>query len=931
MRYAAFISYSHAADGHRAQIFHQALHRFAKPWNRLRALRVFLDKVSLSADPGLWSTVEAALGDSEYLVLLASPESARSPWVGREISWWREGPRPKNLLLVVTGGELYWDHAARDFDWERTTCLPEALRGHFDEEPRWVDLSWVGGDHSGSLRDGRFQECVADVAARLHGRPKDDLTGEEVIQHRRLRRFRKGMSTAVSVLAVLAVLAAGVAFVQRNTAQEQARIATARQLAATALNLSGTDLDVASLLALQAYEVQETPETLSALYRLTTTSPHLVRFVQADGTVTALAHSAAAKYLAVGTDKGSVTVWTSDGTRRVAHVPVESRVTQLTFSADDRLLAVGTESGEAVVHDLGDGSDRRLSGVGGEVYDLAFRPSSHDLAVADDRKVLLYGGTGTAPVARAGTGSLAGVLNLAFYDKGRKLVAVTSQDWRLYDDRLHTLKSGPNAFYPNSGYSPGESPSGTCFGIAYYGGTDFASLADLVQGALPEKSSCGAHPDLPGREASALAISDDNRAVVGTSEGLFLATAPNGHPADAVLETLPGVTAPSVLAFSAGKGDRLASAEGATVALWDLSKTAPGAPTLHRAGVSVPDMNTMERQLPVTVAADGRVAWSQEPESENSLQIWSREETIGSIGAPAPFDAVAFARKDKNTLYAAIDCTVGTWKSSDGGALLRERLTTPPSAGVSGPTRIATRPDGDLSLVCGDGSFYMLDDDGQFIQVVLTAPSSPSPQTEYSATALDSTGTLAALAAPDGRVDVYEIPSGDRVRRLDLGSSAPAQLALSAKSHSLFAVTGDGVLERWDLRTGTRQQRSDGAGRAGLALDPTGRWAATLAGDGTIWLWDVSTGDRMGSTVLPMNFSWSGSGTGGNQSGLAFSADGSRLWTVTEGGELLSWDTSVTTWAEELCARVGRRLTDAERSRYLTSVSDDHTACADTP
>ena len=38
--YKAFISYSHAVDGKLAPALHGALHRFAKPWYRPRALRV---------------------------------------------------------------------------------------------------------------------------------------------------------------------------------------------------------------------------------------------------------------------------------------------------------------------------------------------------------------------------------------------------------------------------------------------------------------------------------------------------------------------------------------------------------------------------------------------------------------------------------------------------------------------------------------------------------------------------------------------------------------------------------------------------------------------------------------------------------------------------------------------------------------------------
>ena len=81
--YAAFISYSHAVDGSLAPALQQALHRFAKPWYRLRALRVFRDESTLAVSPGLWSSIEQALAGSRCFILLASPEAAASPWVQR--------------------------------------------------------------------------------------------------------------------------------------------------------------------------------------------------------------------------------------------------------------------------------------------------------------------------------------------------------------------------------------------------------------------------------------------------------------------------------------------------------------------------------------------------------------------------------------------------------------------------------------------------------------------------------------------------------------------------------------------------------------------------------------------------------------------------------------------------------------------------------
>jgi hypothetical protein len=44
MSYKAFLSYSHAADGKLAPALQSALHRFAKPWYRKRAIKVFRDK-----------------------------------------------------------------------------------------------------------------------------------------------------------------------------------------------------------------------------------------------------------------------------------------------------------------------------------------------------------------------------------------------------------------------------------------------------------------------------------------------------------------------------------------------------------------------------------------------------------------------------------------------------------------------------------------------------------------------------------------------------------------------------------------------------------------------------------------------------------------------------------------------------------------------
>jgi hypothetical protein len=86
--YDAFISYARE-DEAQARALQLGLQRFAKPWYRLQALRVFRDRSVLSAGPGVWSALRSRLETSRWLVLLASPTAASSGWVEREVTWWR--------------------------------------------------------------------------------------------------------------------------------------------------------------------------------------------------------------------------------------------------------------------------------------------------------------------------------------------------------------------------------------------------------------------------------------------------------------------------------------------------------------------------------------------------------------------------------------------------------------------------------------------------------------------------------------------------------------------------------------------------------------------------------------------------------------------------------------------------------------------------
>src|SRR5271163_4206195 len=95
--YDAFISYSHLKDKPIASALQSVIQTLGKAWYTRRSLRIFRDDTSLSATPHLWPTIETALGDSRFLILLASFESARSIWVSNS---WSLAPTLRRLSMA---------------------------------------------------------------------------------------------------------------------------------------------------------------------------------------------------------------------------------------------------------------------------------------------------------------------------------------------------------------------------------------------------------------------------------------------------------------------------------------------------------------------------------------------------------------------------------------------------------------------------------------------------------------------------------------------------------------------------------------------------------------------------------------------------------------------------------------------------------------
>ncbi len=222
--YRAFISYSHALDGDLAPAIQRALETFAKPWYRSRILNIYRDETSLSATPELWPEIQRALDDSEYLILMASPESVNSRWVRREVSHWLKHKDSQRILVVLTSGEIHWDAFQNDFDWSATNAIPPELTNVFSAEPLYVDFTDLrSGKDELVLRNPRFLDRIHTLAATLHGVSKDQIASTYARQQRLLRFFIGGAISLILAGAVGSAILARYYRQARNTAERRAQ------------------------------------------------------------------------------------------------------------------------------------------------------------------------------------------------------------------------------------------------------------------------------------------------------------------------------------------------------------------------------------------------------------------------------------------------------------------------------------------------------------------------------------------------------------------------------------------------------------------------------------------------------------------------------------------------------------------------------------
>jgi WD40 repeat protein len=887
--------------------------------------------------------------------LLASPEAARSRWVGREVSYWVQHKPAANLLIVLTDGELVWDEVSGDFDWEQTTALPPALRGKLVEEPRYIDLRWARDEDQVSLHSPHFRECVADLAAPLHGLAKDELVGEDVRQHRRTVRLAR---SAVVLLAVLALAAGGSAVVavgQRNDAQAKARLALSRQLAAQATTNLDSQVDRALLLSLEALRSDDTAEARAALLAGLQQNPRLIAPLRASAPVATVAFSPDGKLLASGGGRNTIQLWNAVSHGRIGEPLTghrvdpgsrwENTVTAVAFSPDGRTLASAGHDPVVLLWDTR--TRRRLgelrTGFSDGVSAMAFSPDGSTLATLGSAdSVILWDLRSRRPIGEP-LGERGRSSSLAFSPDG-SVLALGGARITLWDPRtgrqLRRFAAGPTsdanilAFSPDGRMLASGGGSGD--------GKHKVALWDVRSGRLRGEPLLGHGPGLSvsiDQGVTGLAFSPDGRTLAsGGDDGKVVLW----DVASRRLRDLPllghrlGVRS---LAFSPDGTTLASGGEDSTIALWDVR----GKGRLSRliAGSGRPESLAFSPDG-VTVAAGGDADWLKPDADARKTVIRWDVRTRQQVGAPIKvgheITALVLAPDGKTLATGDSDGGILLWDARTGRSL-GPRLT----GHRSWLSSLAFSPDGRLlasgSLAVGPNA----DPDATTTVIVWdvrTHRRLGEPLVGHRDHVLDvafsTDGKLLATASADGTVILWDVPARRRIGEplTGHGTDLPesqfgptgrlgydvSSLAFSPDGKLLASGSYDNTVILWD----TRSRRPIGEPLAvgddvlDVAFSPDGRMLAALAWD-RILLWDTRGWQALGQPLA---------GRPGGQ--LAFRPDGKVLASAGTSGIIL-WDTDLASWKALACARASRNLNRAEWDQFIGTLAPYRRTCPQFP
>jgi WD40 repeat protein len=863
-KYDVFISYSRK-DIEFVRRFQRVLANYA-PSAGLplpqRRLRVFRDESDFQGTE-YESAVEQNLKSAATLLVICSPQSRASVYVGEEIRTFialRDKAHVVSLLLAGSPNNQ--------------PDVPESEHAFHDELVSQLPIP-LAADYRGCqsrdrLERDRFESAWYKVLSDIYadyGVDRNQIEQREKLRQRRSRRLRTAVvGVAAVVLSALTIWA----LVSRREAILQRDIARSRELSARAMLTLSTNPELSVLLSREAFQVAATGEAETALrtamgaFTAAWTLPNQEAAALSLDRTRVIARSRDGTLRVLEANSGRV-LRAFSGARRYVVSPTGDRIVSLTAGSAPLVLDVATG---AELFRCGD----RDSAT---VWTATFNAKGDTLLVADKEGIFrswdVRSGkvTSTTP-AFPGTLSPDDVVSpglrwLITFDHHQLTGIWSIGDWqrkRIAVSGVSDTVPSPFAFASNPSFTEDERSM-----VIHSGGSETA-MTDIPASAWAIDLATGKATLLNGGHSSYIkwsAFSKDGRFIITTSEDETACVwdAKSGKR----LHTLTGHEG-WVLAGSFSDDDTRVVTFGRdlTARVWDVDtgrelsrvgtygfKTAVLTPrganllTVDDAGrarfweINPADAVKFDRQtgaisdvsfadhdrVALTIGLAGPSTW--DTSTGQLIRRFPRGDVWTYRLAMAPDSRHFMVSGDANDAFV-----YDLYDSSDQGITW---LTGTP---VGDPTErvpmvsVGFAPDGRAAVGSNEkGTSFLWDLTSQTVRATLAGfaagPSSFSG---------DGTGLVTSSTGTDGTASVWDVESGKLSHRLT-GHKGPVSSAVFARKGPLILTTGaDGTARVWHYKTGEMQavlQHRDKVVRGEFSLSGDMILTMTDKGEVTVW------------------------------------------------------------------------------------------------
>ncbi len=872
---------------------------------------VWIDWEDIPASSVWRADIAAGIEASDNVVFVVSPDSLASENCARELEHAKASG--KRIIPVVCResdpaaappfvSELNWIFARTGDDRDAALdTLVKAIETDLD----WVHahtrllmraVEWDanGRDRSFVLRGGDLRAAEHVLAAHLADDPRPTpLQSEYVLASRRSATRRQRITLAAVLVALAVSIGLGIAaLLQRNTANDRARIATSREVATTAVGLLGSDPELSLILARDAIETKNTDQALSAL-RQSLAASQVRAVLRAPGPLLGASLSSDGRDLVAVDDGGRAHLWKRSrggtwGERpvwsgKLSQVPGGPRWLDEYGRKETAARAVPTPP---VVQD-GSVQTRDFTRQSPDGYsDLAPSPSGRrGLAISCEGAYLTQLPHGPRTPRLAHVQGAAGDcppdddFPMVRFSPNERLVVVAQQG----------SDQSVRVFHTGSGRQAGQlrGHDGVLDAVAFSPGGAYVATGGQDGTARIWQAATGTQVAvLRGHRAAVTGVlfTRDGRSVVTTSlDGTIGLWAWSTPPPQRLAGAAAGISADGDYTVTARSGEARVwrSAGGAVVARLRIPRGQPD-------------------QL--GVADDGSlVVVSGNAFDTRTGKLLARfEPVVGSLSLSA--DGTWALASDT----ALVNLRTGKQTQDLGADWLDETGAFSPDDKI-----VVTVSPGDLTSGEGASDEVRVWDvgTGRLLHRFHTGGSAGTPWAASAAVSPD--GQLVAAGDREGFLHVWSLSSGKLLVRTRAHNASVAPIAFSPGSDLLATGGDDGTVRLWEPNTGSEVAQLEGHGSAvqSVEFSPDGKLVVT-SGARTVRVSDAVTGQSLLVLRAPSPVARA-----------AFAGDGRLVVVQLQQGGAVRYACDVCGSAAALLGlardRIVRPLTAGERRRYL--------------